>query len=163
VSQEAVIRRATRSDRALVLRFHHELYIRFRDEVASAEVQPLFAYRDLERTLKEDVDGLLGGHDTIVLIAERPVGTPVGYVSGHIEMDLRRVLAKKGVVEDWYVLPEARGHGIGKLLLNTMIEKFKAADCEVAESGTWAFNAHARKAHAQAGFHEIEVKFRRKL
>ena len=162
MSEQVVIRKATRSDRALVLRFHRELYIRFRDEVASAEVQPLFAYRDLERTLKEDVDGLLGGHDTIVLIAER-AGAPVGYVSGHIEMDLRRVLAKKGVVEDWYVLPEARGTGVGKLLLNTMIERFKTAQCEVAESGTWAFNAHARKAHAQAGFHEIEVKFRRKL
>jgi aminoglycoside 6'-N-acetyltransferase I len=151
-----------RSDRALVLRFHRELYIRFRDEIASPEVLPLFAYRDLERTLKEDVDGLLGGPDTIVLIAERS-HKPIGYVSGHIEVDLRRVLAKKGVVEDWFVVPEARGQGVGKLLMDTMIQRFVTAECEVAESGTWAFNAHARKAHAQAGFHEIEVKFRRRL
>ena len=156
------IRRATRADRAVVLGFHRELYIRFRDQIARPEDLPLFAYRDLDGTLRDDVDGLLTGRDSLVLLAEQS-GIPVGYITGHVEVDARRVLARKGVVEDWYVVPEGRGMGAGKLLLDTLVEAFRAAGCDVVESGTWAFNEGARRAHAKAGFTEIEVKLRRRL
>ncbi len=156
------IRRATRSDRAVVLAFHRELYIKFRDQITAPDVLPLFAYRDLDTTLRDDVDGLLSARDAIVLLAE--LGEQVvGYVSGHVEVDPRRELSRKGVVEDWYVSPDARGRGVGRALLDNLIERFRGADCEVVESGTWAFNEGARKAHAKAGFTEIEVKFRKRL
>ena len=156
------IRRATRSDRAVVLAFHRELYIKFRDQITAPDVLPLFAYRDLDTTLREDVDGLLSARDAIVVLAE--LGEQVvGYVSGHVEVDPRRELSRKGVVEDWYVSPDARGRGVGRALLDNLIERFRGADCEVVESGTWAFNEGARKAHAKAGFTEIEVKFRKRL
>jgi GNAT superfamily N-acetyltransferase len=162
VSDEVVIRRATQADRATVLHFHRELYIRFRDQIAKPEVLPLFAYRDLESTLRDDVDGLLTAPDSVVLLAEQ-TGVPIGYVSGHIELDARRLLQKKGVIEDWFVIPEARGTGVGKLLMNVIVERFRSEACDVVESGTWAFNNGARRAHAKAGFTEIEIKFRKRL
>lgn len=157
-----MIRQATRADRALVLRFHRELYKRYRDEITRPEVLPLFAYRDLDATLSDDVDGLLHSREAVVLLAERG-GQAIGYVSGHMEIDPRRVLTRKGVVEDWYVLPNARSHGTGKLLIQSLIDRFRQSGCDVVESGTWAFNEGARKAHAKLGFTEIEVKFRKRL
>jgi GNAT superfamily N-acetyltransferase len=162
VQDAVVIRQAARADRAVVLRFHRELYVRHRDEITRPEVLPLFAYKDLEGTLSDDVDGLLRTQDATVLLAERN-GVALAYVSGHIENDPRRVLPKKGVIEDWYVLPSERGKGVGKRLLETLIERFRVAGCQVVESGTWAFNEGARKAHLALGFDEIEVKFRKRL
>jgi len=162
VTQAVVIRAAARADYAVVLRFHRDLYIKHRDELARPDVIPLLAYRDLEGTLRDDVEGLLSGRDTRVLLAERE-GHAVGYVTGHVEVDPRRVLTRKGVVEDWFVAKDERGKGTGRLLLDTLLEGFRRDGCQVAESGTWAFNEGARKAHARAGFAEIEVKFRKRL
>jgi hypothetical protein len=100
VPTETSIRRANQKDYATVLKFHQELYVRFRDQIAPAEALPLFAYRDLDTTLRDDVHGLLRARDTWVLLAER-AGQAVGYVSGHLEVDARRLLVKRGVVEDW--------------------------------------------------------------
>lgn len=162
MSQEVVLRRATRKDQAVVLRFHRELYIQFRDQVAAPEVVPLFAYKDMEGTLRDDVEGLLGARSARVLLAERD-GQAVGYISGHLEVDTRRVLTRRGVIEDWYVDEGARGAGVGMQLMNELLDWFRSENCELAESGTWAFNAGARKAHAKAGFAEIEIKLRRRL
>jgi len=162
VSQPVAIRAAGRADHAVVLRFHRDLYIRHRDELARPDVIPLLAYRDLDGTLRDDVEGLLSGRDTRVLLAERE-GHAVGYITGHVEVDPRRVLTRKGVVEDWFVARDERGQGTGRLLLDTLLEGFRRDGCQVAESGTWAFNDGARKAHAKAGFTEIEVKFRKRL
>ena len=157
-----LIRAATRADHATVLHFHRELYIRHRDELARPDVVPLLAYRDLEGTLRDDVTGLLSSRDARVLLAERG-GHAVGYVTGHVEVDDRRVLPRKGVVEDWYVMHEERGQGTGRLLMDTLVDRFRTEGCQLVESGTWAFNEGARRAHAKAGFLEIEVKFRKRL
>jgi GNAT superfamily N-acetyltransferase len=162
VSSDVTIRPARRADHDVVLRFHRELYIRHRDELARPDLVPLLAYRDLDGTLRDDVEGLLTGRDSRVLLAERD-GHAVGYVTGHIEVDPRRVLTRKGVVEDWFVARSERGLGTGKLLLDTLIEGFRRDGCQLVESGTWAFNEGARRAHAKAGFLEIEVKFRKRL
>ena len=162
MSEGITIRYATRADRATVLRFHRALYITFRDEIADPSLIPLFAYRDIEGALRDDVDALLQGKDTIVLLADYR-GEHVGYISGHTEHDARRVLSHRGVVEDWYVVPEARAKGTGMLLLNRLLTIFKTAGCEVAESATWGFNKGARAAHAKAGFTELEIRFRKRL
>jgi aminoglycoside 6'-N-acetyltransferase I len=162
VSEEVSLRRATRRDQATVLAFHHALYVEFRDQIAAPDIIPLFAYKNMDATLKDDVEGLLGARSAAVFLAERE-GRALGYVSGHIEVDHRRVLCRRGVVEDWYVAAEARGQGVGMRLLNALLDWFRADSCEVAESGTWAFNQNARNAHAKAGFTEIEIKLRRRL
>ena len=156
------IRRATLDDRAIVLHFHRALYIDHRDTIVDPVALPLFAYRDMDATLRDDVLGLLRSRESTVLLAERS-GVPVGYISGHTEVDARRVLPRRGVIEDWYVDPELRGQGVGTRLMERMEGLFRARGCDVMESGTWAFNRGARDAHARAGFSEIEVKFRKRL
>jgi L-amino acid N-acyltransferase YncA len=162
VTQGVSIRNATRADHATVLRFHRDLYIRHRDDLARPDVVPLLAYRDIEGTLRDDVEGLLSGQGARVLLAERE-GKTVGYITGHMENDPRRVLSRRGVVEDWFVMKSERGRGTGRALMDALIESFRVDGCSVVESGTWAFNEHARRAHAKAGFIEIEVKFRRRI
>lgn len=162
MEQAVTIRAARRADYDVVLRFHRELYIKHRDELARPDVIPLLAYRDLEGTLRDDVEGLLTGRDTRVLLAER-AGHAVGYITGHVEVDPRRVLTRKGVVEDWLVARDERGQGTGRLLMDTLVECFRRDGCHLVESGTWAFNDGARQAHLKAGFLEIEVKFRKRL
>jgi GNAT superfamily N-acetyltransferase len=162
VEEAVTIRAARRADYDVVLRFHRDLYIKHRDELARPDVVPLLAYRDLEGTLRDDVEGLLTSRDTRVLLAER-AGQPVGYITGHVEVDPRRVLTRNGVVEDWFVLKAERAQGTGTLLLDTLTEHFRREGCQLVESGTWAFNEGARKAHLKSGFLEIEVKFRKRL
>jgi GNAT superfamily N-acetyltransferase len=162
VDHAPTIRRATRADFPVVLRFHRELYVHYRDRITAPEVLPLFAYKDLDATLREDVEGLLRANDTWVLLAEQQ-GVPVGYITGHLEVDPRRVLSRRGVVEDWLVLENTRARGVGRLLLAELERLFRDHHCTVMESGTWAFNAGARSAHEKAGFTEIEVKMRKRL
>ena len=156
------VRRATRKDQKTVLRFHHALYIAFRDQIAAPDVIPLFAYRNMEDTLREDVEGLLLARSAAVFLAERE-GKALGYITGHIEVDHRRVLSRRGIVEDWFVQESARGARVGSRLLETLLGWFREGGCELVESGTWAFNQAAREAHKKAGFIEIEVKMRRRL
>jgi GNAT superfamily N-acetyltransferase len=158
-----LIRRAQRSDRALVLMFHRALYVTHREAILPAKLAPFYAYRDLEAALRDDVDALLRSPRSVVMIAERD-GEPVGYATGHTEEDdERRVLRRKGIVEDWYVDHSARGHGIGARLLEALGTVFRHEGCEVIESTTWPFNDGARRAHEALGFDEVEVKYRKRL
>lgn len=158
-----VIRRADRRDRALVLLFHRALYVAHREAILPTDVAEFYAYRDLDSALQDDVDSLLRSPRAVVMIAER-AGEAIGYATGHTEDDdERRVLRRKGVVEDWYVDAAARGAGIGTRLLDALATVFRDAGCQVIESTTWPFNAGARRAHEALGFHEVEVKYRKKL
>jgi GNAT superfamily N-acetyltransferase len=156
------IRRARANDRAVVLAFHRALYVEHRGTFLDPEIEPLYAYRDLDAALRDDVDAMLTADASVVLLAERD-GRAVGYVTGHLESDPRRVLSRRGVVEDWFVTETERGHGTGRALLDTLVEIFTQAGCEVVESTTWASNTPARELHRALGFHDIEIKMRRKL
>jgi GNAT superfamily N-acetyltransferase len=156
------IRPGTKADRDLMVVFHHALYVDHREEILSPEIAPLYAYENLGRALREDVDALLSSPRSLIFIAET-TDRPVGYITGHVEEDARRVLARKGVVEDWYVEPDARGTGIGRTLFDALVASFRDRGCVVLESTTWAGNDSARKAHRALGFHDIEIKMRREL
>ena len=84
-----------------------------------------------------------------MLLAESE-GVALGYITGRIRTEPDRVLPRRGIVEDWFVLPEARGAGVGAKLLHALESRFATAGCEVIESATWAGNTDARRAHAEA-------------
>jgi GNAT superfamily N-acetyltransferase len=156
------IRRAAMRDRDALVAFHHALYVSYREKLVPPDLRPLSAYRDFERALREDIEAMLRSSTSVVLVAEES-GRAVGYATGHVEDDPRRELSRKGVVEDWFVEDDMRGRGIGKELLDTLLEIFREVGCTIAESTTWPSNALARHAHERAGFSEVEVKFRRRL
>lgn len=130
-----------------------------RQDLVTPEVHELSAYRDLEGALRDDVEALLRNPAATVLMAERS-GEAVGYITGHVETDPRRVLPRRGIVEDWYVEPAARRSGTGRALFEALVDVFRGAGCEVVESMTWAPNEGARSAHRALGFVEIDVRYR---
>lgn len=156
------IRPATTGDRTALIRLHEALYLTHRARVTPPPLDDFFAYKNWAKTLREDVDALLSGSGSVVLVAES-AGAIVGYITGHIEDDVRRVHSRRGVIEDWYVDEPHRGQGVGLRLLRVFEDVLREAGCHALESATWAFNTGARRAHEAAGFTETEVRFRKTL
>lgn len=156
------VRRAARSDRATVLAFHRSLYRTHRDSILPEGMLPLVDFRNFDAVLREDVDAMLGDGETAVLVASLD-GKDVGYVTGHVEVDERRVARRRGVVGDWFVAPEVRGHGVGRALVDALERIFRESGCTAMESATWAFNDGARRAHLELGFREVQIVYRKTL
>jgi len=154
------VRDARDEDRDTLFRFHKELYEAHRDRVVAPEDLPLIAYRDYERILADDLGALMRDRNAHILLAELD-GSPIGYITGRTTTESRRVLPRRGVVEDWYVAQSARGNGVGKRLLEELEQRFIASGCEVIESATWSNNEGARHAHDAMGFREIRVIYRK--
>lgn len=157
-----LVREAEDADRDVLFGFHQSLYMGHRDEVVHKDDLPLIEYRDYERVLRDDLNALLRDSTSHVLIAESE-GTAVGYITGRVTVEPRRVLPRRGVIEDWYVVPEARGTGVGARLLRELEERFASAGCEAIESATWSGNEGARRAHDALGFREIRVVYRKRV
>ena len=69
----------------------------------------------------------------------------------------RRVYA--GVVEhSVYVDPRARGHGVGRVLLDTLIASTEAAGIWTIQSGVFPENTASIRLHERAGFRVIGVR-----
>jgi len=156
------VREAGEPDRDVLMGFHRALYEGHRDEVVAQEALPLIEYRDYDRILRDDLHALLRDQSSHVLVAESR-GVPVGYITGRVTVEPRRVLPRKGVIEDWYVVPGSRGSGVGALLLQEIQARFAVAGCDVIESATWSGNQGARRAHDALGFREIRVMYRKRL
>jgi len=156
------VREADDSDRDVLMGFHRSLYQGHRDEVVPKNDLTLIEYRDYERILRDDLDALLRDRSSHVLVAESQ-GVAVGYITGRVTMEPRRVLPRRGVVEDWYVMPASRASGVGAVLLRELEERFAAAGCELIESATWSGNEGARRAHDALGFREIRVMYRKRI
>lgn len=156
------VREAGDDDKRALLEFHRCLYQDHRDQVVARDDLPLIEYRNYERILREDLESLLRDRNSHMLIAESR-GDPVGYITGRITVEPRRVLPRRGVVEDWYVEPSSRGMGVGAQLLRQLEQRFVDAGCQVIESATWAGNVSARRAHDAMGFREMRVIYRKRV
>jgi len=156
------VREAEESDRDALMSFHRSLYQDHRDKVVAKEDLPLIEYQDYDRILRDDLDALLRDRSSHVLVAESQ-DVAVGYITGRVTIEARRAFPRRGVVEDWYVVPGSRGAGAGALLLREIEKRFAAAGCEVIESATWSGNEGARRAHDALGFREIRVMYRKQL
>jgi ribosomal protein S18 acetylase RimI-like enzyme len=162
VSTELELRRATLADRAIILAFHRALYVTHRDRILPPDMLELIAYRDFETVLREDVEAMLKSDQTIVLLGfDR--SRAVGYISGRIQQEPRRLLRRRGVIEDWYVDEAHRGKGHGSALLLGLESALREAGCELLESATWAFNDSARRAHDALGFKEVQIQYRKRI
>ena len=66
-----------------------------------------------------------------------------------------------GVVEhSVYVRPSARGHGVGRLLLDALVDGTEAAGIWTLQSGVFPENAASLRLHAAAGFRMVGVRHR---
>lgn len=161
MSASVRVREGREEDRGALQGFHRELYVAHRDHVLQRHAVPLVDYQNYEQVLAEDLSALLSDRSAIVLVAEIE-GRVVGYITGRVQVEPRRVLPRKGVVEDWYVDQAVRGSGVGRALYEELESRFLGRGCDVVESATWASNDGARKAHEALGFREIRVMFRKR-
>jgi phosphinothricin acetyltransferase len=91
-------------------------------------------------------------------VALDPAGTVLGWVACGRVSD-RCVYA--GVVEhSVYVHPEARGHGIGRVLLDALIASTEAAGIWTIQSGVFPENVASLALHAACGFRTVGVRER---
>ena len=164
---EIKVTHAEPQHRGLVLHFHRSLYLTYRRQLLAEreqadEIWALSAYRDFEAVLEEDVDSLLARPGTQVLLAWKGE-EPCGYITGRVEIDRRRALSRRGVLEDWFVEEQFRGIGAGQALFKTLTASFQDAGCEVIEATTWPDNQETRALYDTLGFSEVEVRYRLRL
>ena len=162
MSSDVVIRPATSHDRAALLPLHRALYLDHRETVLANTELLATQYRDFESVLEEDLRSLLIREDALVFAAEIE-GQIVGYITGCIQDDSRRVIRRRGVVEDWLVIDDRRAAGLGRRLMEVLMNAFRDRGCQLAESSTWVKNDAARQAHLALGFQESQIRFRRWL
>ena len=107
---------------------------------------------------QKDIDEFLSGRSGephAVLIAEDSVRGPVGFV----ELSIRpwaEGCRTRGVayLEGWFVLPEARRRGVGRLLIRAAEEWGRAKGCEEFASDSLPDAAVSIAAHEAVGFED---------
>ncbi len=161
------LRKAEATDRDVILSLHRSLYENHRGVIMPQGREDLYAYRGFRQVLADDVDAMLRNPATAILLAEQTSETakavPVGYITGYVENDPRRVLDRKGIVGDWFVESAARGQGVGRQLLEALLAIFREAGCNISEIATWPFNEGTRRHIRAAGYEEIQIVYRQKL
>lgn len=89
----------------------------------------------------------------LVLIAEdRGTGKPIGYLIISSENKWRWRRVKTGELENMYVIPLARRHGVGKALVDRAKEWLKTIGVNRLYVSAYAKNARARAFYESAGF-----------
>ncbi|HVY31668.1 MAG TPA: GNAT family N-acetyltransferase [Polyangiaceae bacterium] len=101
---------------------------RFRELLASADAKVWVA----------ELDAAVVGY-AVQLLVRRP-GGPVVPDRQWIEIDMIGVFAPH------------RGHGVGRALIDVIVDDARAAGIEQVELSSWAFNTDAHQAFERAGF-----------
>ena len=146
---DAVVRRARTADAAAL----------------TAMRQALFPHESAEE-LRSEVPGMLGDDGSAVLVAEAGDGALVGYaqVGTRPYVDGCRS-SPVGYLEEWWVAPELRRHGIGRLLVEAGERWAAARGCTEMASDTTLDNTLSQAAHERLGYEETDriVQYRKAL
>ena len=86
----------------------------------------------------------------------------IGYAYGSVEgYDYVTLRGPAGVLQDIIVVPEYRGRGIGRLLLNSILEQLKSRGVPRVVLSTAEGNAAAQRLFASAGFRRTMIEMTR--
>jgi ribosomal protein S18 acetylase RimI-like enzyme len=157
---DVVIRPATAADLtaigtlgALLVRTHHE-FDPLRFIPATPETEGGYAHY-LGTQLREPT--------VLVLVAEQG-GAVVGYTyAGLEEIDYMALRGPAGALYDIVVRADARGHGIGKRLLEATLAELKRLGAPRVVLSTAERNAAAKRLFEGAGFRRTMVEMTREL
>lgn len=101
--------------------------------------------------------------NVVVLVAERN-GAAVGYTYARVEgWDYMSLRGPAGVLHDIVVDPAARGHGVGRVLLDATLAALKARGAPRVVLSTAAGNEAAQRLFARAGFRRTMIEMTREL
>ena len=113
--------------------------------------------------VREQYREMLSARDPLAFIAEDD-GRPVGYLIGfyeepHFMWETDRV----GHVDSFYVLPETRGRGVGRLLMEAAYAAMRDAGASAVALDVVASNEIARRFYDQQGFTATFMQMHRAL
>lgn len=120
---------------------------------------------------REEVRAILGGRPRSTMPLVVFVAEDEGRLIGFVEVGLRshadgcNPTRPCGFVEGWYVAPEHKGRGAGRLLMHRAEAWAREQGCAELASNTWIDNEESQRAHAALGFEVVDrcVNYRKKL
>ena len=99
--------------------------------------------------------GTVQGLQSIVLVAEL-AGNPVGFAEVSLREYAEGCLSSPvGYLEGWFVMPEARGNGVGAALVSAAEDWARSLGCSEMASDAEVENDASRRAHRALGFKEV--------
>ncbi len=136
------VRRATSADAEDIGRLLHDFNTEFGDPTPGPE------------RLAQRMGTLLAGGDTVVLLGGAgPDGLAVLRFRQAIWAD-----ASECYVAELYVVPEQRGHGLGRALMNATLDTARQAGAAWIDLGTAETDVAARNLYESLGFNNREGK-----
>lgn len=158
VNQSTTYRAATRADAPAIGRLG-QMLVQLHHDFDSAR---FFAPTpDTAQGYGEYVRGQIGKKNVVVLVAERG-GEVVGYAWASIEgYDYMTLRGPAGVLNDIVVDTAHRGQGVGRVLLDAMLEALKDRGAPRVVLSTAAKNETAQRLFARAGFRETMIEMTR--
>ena len=144
------VRRLRPGDEPQWLRMRIALWPRHSIEELRSEMKGILANAPREAVfVAEEHDGGLCGFAEVSLKESAPgcATRPIGYL------------------EAWYVDPDQRGHGVGRLLVDAAESWAREQGCQEMASDAESDNTVSRKSHAALGFEEVEclAHFRKRV
>lgn len=100
-----------------------------------------------------------------VFVCERPDARLAGFLELSVRDYAEGCSGRTPYVESWYVDPDVRGRGLGRLLMSAAEQWAKERGYGELASDAELDNAGSHKAHQALGFEEVErtVHFRKRL
>jgi aminoglycoside 6'-N-acetyltransferase I len=136
------VRPATPSDAAVWLHLRHALWPEGSEAEHRLEIDRFFAGQAHE--------------PTAVLLAEDHRGRAIGLAELSIRSHAEGCRSDRvAYLEGWYVVPEARGAGVGRALIDAAEEWGRSQGCREFASDTEPGNDVSAAAHRALGFTEV--------
>ncbi len=87
----------------------------------------------------------------------------LGYISGEIKTDNKKIMSSIGYIDDWFVSKKYRGQKIGKRLYNQMIKFFKEHAIKIIMLGVFNQNKATYKLYEKMGFKPLDTTLLKRL
>jgi ribosomal protein S18 acetylase RimI-like enzyme len=157
---EVIIRKLAETDKPQMRGLIKEFWMDYnRGKLLSPEVKVFEKYKNFERTFETELDLYL---QEITYVAEEE-DKLVGYVVGRIKEEQDRTLDRLGSIDQFFVTEAKRNLGIGRQLLDTLVEDLKANKCIGLEIYAYASNKEVIEMYKRHGFNERTVGLVKKI
>lgn len=118
-----------------------------------SEFDPLLKVRDdLTQKVKEWLGRVMKSDRHIVLVAETDDGKVIGVLVGEVRDRIFYEPSEEGVIMDFYVMPEYRRRGIGKLMLDEAIKRLREKGAKLISAEFPAQNQISSSFYKKYGF-----------